>query len=67
MRIVILVTDNREPHKDYANPLPHFGTAPTALLQGLAMIPEIEVHVVSCIRRLVTSPEKIAPNIFFTA
>ncbi len=65
MRIVVLTTDNREPHKDYANPQPHFGTAPAALLQGLALIPAIEVHVVSCIRRPVTSPEKIAPNIFF--
>src|ERR1017187_3700865 len=65
MRIVVLTTDNREPHKDYANPQPHFGTAPAALLQGLAMIPEIEVHVVSCIRQPVVSPEKIAPNTFF--
>lgn len=65
MRIVILTTDNREPFKDYVNPLPHFGTAPTALLQGLAMIPEIEVHVVACIRRPVESPEKIAPNTYF--
>jgi glycosyltransferase involved in cell wall biosynthesis len=65
MRIVVLTTDNREPHKDYANPQPHFGTAPAALLQGLAMIPEIEVHVVSCIRRPVPAPEKIAPNTFF--
>ena len=65
MRIVILTTDNREPHKDYTNPQPHFGTAPTALLQGLAMIPEVEVHVVSCIRQPVRSPEKIAPNTFF--
>ncbi len=29
------------------------------------MIPEIETHVVSCIRQPVSSPEKIAPNIFF--
>jgi len=65
MRVAILTTDNREPHKDYANPQPHFGTAPAALLQGLAMIPEIEVHVVSCIRQPVRSPEKIAPNTFF--
>src|ERR1035438_3144633 len=65
MRIVVLTTDNREPHKDYANPRPHFGTAPSALLEGLAMIPEIEVHVVACIRRPVVSPEKIAPNTFF--
>jgi glycosyltransferase involved in cell wall biosynthesis len=65
MRIVVLTTDNREPNKDYDNPVPHFGTAPTALLQGLAMIPEIEVHVVSCIRRPVAAPQKIAPNTYF--
>ena len=65
MRIVILTTDNREAHRDYDNPRPHFGTAPSALLQGLAMIPEVEVHVVACIRRPVQSPEKIAPNIYF--
>lgn len=65
MRIVILTTDNREHHKDYQNPVPHFGTAPSALLNGLAMVPEIEVHVVSCIRKPVQSPEKIAPNMFF--
>src|SRR5215471_14347587 len=65
MRIVLLTTDNREPHKDYTNPMPHFGTAPAALLQGLAMIPELEIHVVSCIRQPVKSPEKIAPNIHF--
>ena len=65
MRIVVLTTDNREPHKDYANPSPHFGTAPTAFLEGLALVPELEVHVVSCIRQPVKSPEKIAPNTFF--
>ena len=65
MRVVILTTDNREPHKDYDNPAPHFGTAPAALLQGLAQVPEVEVHVVSCIRRPVAAPERIAPNIFF--
>lgn len=65
MRVVILTTDNRERHKDYDNPRPHFGTAQTALLQGLAMMADVEVHVVSCIRRPVRSPEKIAPNTFF--
>ena len=65
MRIVVLTTDNREPHRDYDNPQPHFGPAPEALLQGLAMIPELEVHVVSCIRRRVAAPEKIAPNMYF--
>ena len=65
MRIVVLTNDNREAHKQYATREPHFGTAPAALLQGLAHIPDVEVHVVSCIRRPVRSPEKLAPNIFF--
>lgn len=65
MRIVIVTTDNREAHKDYDNPVPYFGTAPAALLQGLAAHPETEVHVVACIRRPVRSPPRLAPNIFF--
>ena len=65
MRIAVLTIDNREPNKDYGNATPYFGTAPAALMQGLAMIPEVEVHVVSCIRQPVQSPEKLAPNIFF--
>jgi glycosyltransferase involved in cell wall biosynthesis len=65
MRVVILTTDNREPHKAYDHPAPFFGTAPAALLQGLAMLPEVEVHVVSCIRKPVRSPVKLAPNMFF--
>jgi len=65
MRIAILTTDNREHYKDYVNPVPHFGTAPEALLQGFALLPDIEVHVVSCARARLKSPEKLAPNIFF--
>ena len=65
MRIVILTIDNREAHKAYGQPKPYFGTAPTALLQGLAMMPEVEVHVVSCIRQPVESPRQLAPNIYF--
>ena len=65
MRVVILTTDNREAHKDYDNPRPHFGPAPGALLEGLALLPEVEVHVVSCLRVPVAAPEKIAPNLFY--
>src|SRR5258707_11329734 len=65
MRIAILTTDNREHYKDYAHPVPHFGTAPEALLQGFALLPDIEVHVVSCARARMKSPEKLTPNIFF--
>ena len=65
MKIALLTTDNREPHKKYALTEPYFGTAPQALLQGFASLPEVEVHVIACIRQPVQSPEKIAPNIFF--
>ena len=65
MKIVLLTTDNREHERDYTAPLPYFGTAPTALLQGFAKISEAEVHVVCCVKQPVASPEKIAPNIFY--
>lgn len=65
MRIVQITTDNREHYGDHAHPRPYFGTAPTALLQGFAAMPEVELHVVSCLQQRVAAPGKIAPNIFF--
>jgi len=57
--------DNREASRDYQNPMPWFGTAPDALLQGFANLPGTEVHVVTCAQRKMKSPEKLAENIFF--
>jgi glycosyltransferase involved in cell wall biosynthesis len=65
MVIVQITTDNREPHREYDKTEPWFGTAPAALFQGLAMLPEVAVHVVSCTQQPMRSPEKIAPNIHF--
>ena len=65
LKIAILTSDKRDHDRDYANPVPGFGTAPTALLQGFALLPEVEVHVVSCTQQPLTAPEKIAPNIFY--
>jgi glycosyltransferase involved in cell wall biosynthesis len=65
MRIALLTTDSREVLKDYGTRAPHFGTAPEALMQGFALVPEAEVHVVSCIRQPVIAPVRLAPNIFF--
>lgn len=39
--------------------------APEALLSGFTSLPELEVHVVSCIRHPVKAPEKLANNIWF--
>lgn len=65
LKIVQLTTDNREPFREYDRPVPWFGAAPEALLQGLAEIPEAEVHVISCTQRPMRSPEKLAANIWF--
>jgi glycosyltransferase involved in cell wall biosynthesis len=65
MIVALLTTDNREHDKDYFLPQPRFGTAPAALLQGFAKLPEVEVHVVSCAQQPMKSPERLAPNIFY--
>lgn len=65
MKIAILTTDNREHFKGYARPTPVFGTAPEALLQGFAQLTDVEIHVLSCARERMQSPEKLAPNIYF--
>jgi hypothetical protein len=64
MKIAVLTTDNRE-HRKYEVACPYFGPAIEALLQGLANIPELEIHVVSCTQRPMQSPEKLAENIWF--
>jgi len=65
MKIALLTTDNREPFREYAKETPWFGTAPEALLQGFAGLPEAEIHVVTCTQRPMNSPEKLAENVFF--
>lgn len=65
MRICLLTTDNRENFKNYDAREPYFGTAPSALLQGLAAIPEVETHVVSCVQKPVNSPLKLTSNVYY--
>jgi glycosyltransferase involved in cell wall biosynthesis len=67
LTVAILTADKREPDKDYSNPVPAFGTAPEALLQGLAMLPDVNVHVVCCLQEPVPHTEKIADNIRYHA
>ena len=65
LKIAVVVPDNRDEFQRHADPAPHFGTAPTALLDGFAALPECEIHVVCCVQRPVAMPEKIGPNIFY--
>jgi glycosyltransferase involved in cell wall biosynthesis len=66
LKVVQLTTDNRETARQYENLQPWFGTAPEALFQGFALLPEVEVHVITCTQRpMITSPERLAENIWF--
>jgi glycosyltransferase involved in cell wall biosynthesis len=65
MKIALLTTDSREVLREYKGEMPSFGSAPEALLQGFADMPEAEVHVVACTQQPAKSPEKLAGNIFF--
>jgi len=65
MKVAMITTDNREEFRRYTDPEPYFGTAPAALLEGLAKVSECEVHVVSCVQNPVCSPPKLADNIYY--
>ena len=65
MRVAILTTDNRGGANAYSEPVPTFGTAPEALLQGFSAMPEVEVHVVSCLQQLVPIPEQKIGNFHY--
>ena len=66
MKVAFLTTDNREQRAQYHLERPYFGTAPQALLDGFAALgDEIEVHVISCAKKRMTCPEKLADNIWF--
>lgn len=65
LRLGMVCTDGREMLREYGVPLPMFGTAPEALLQGLALLPEVEVHVLSCTQKPVQAPPKLADNTWF--
>jgi len=67
IRIAQLCIDGREAIRDYDNPTPWFGQAPQALLQGFSRLPDVEVHVVSCIQQPMAAPDKLAPNIHYHA
>ena len=65
MKVAMLLLDNRQELRQYDIPNPFFGPAPTALLEGLAERPEIELHVLSCTKKPMAAPEKLAGNIWF--
>src|SRR5690242_11225846 len=65
LKVAFLTTDNRDHFRHSNAPIPVFGPAPDALLRGFALLPEIEVHIVTCARIPLKAPEGLAPNFIF--
>jgi glycosyltransferase involved in cell wall biosynthesis len=65
MKVAILTTDSRHHFAKYIDLTPSFGTAPTALLEGFASLPSLEVHILSCTQQPMSSPAKLVNNIWF--
>jgi glycosyltransferase involved in cell wall biosynthesis len=65
MRIVLIIADDRDAKNDVCADEPVFGPAPAALLEGFRAAPEADVHVVSCVRRPLRAPDKLAGYIFY--
>ena len=61
----MIIPDNRDEFGNYAEDLPVFGPAPTALLEGMAQETDLEIHIVSCARKPMYAPNKLGRNIFF--
>lgn len=60
----MITTEERDTHSRFEEPGPCFGVAPSSLLEGLKHCPDLEVHVITCVRQPVAMPETIANNIF---
>ena len=65
LKVAMILADERDVQFQYALPEPFFGPAPSALLEGLKQCPEIELHIISCVRQPVRVPERLAENTFF--
>jgi glycosyltransferase involved in cell wall biosynthesis len=65
MRIALLTTDSRWLHREFDKEGPGFGMAPEALISGLAALPEVELHIISCTRHPLKSPKQLGPRIYF--
>jgi len=65
LKLAFLTTDNREHDNNYSAPVPYFGTAPAALLEGFAALSNLEVHILSCTQHPMSSPKKLSENTWF--
>ncbi len=67
LKIALIIGDQREVLSQHQLPAPYFGPAPSTLLAGLKQTPGVEVHVLSCVRKPLPEPQRLAENIFYHA
>ena len=65
MRIALVGIDSRQNERAYHETTPRFGTGVDSMIEAVAAMPELELHVLSCTQRPMQSPEKLAGNIWF--
>ncbi len=67
MKLAFLVMDFREIDRKYSELTPRFPGGIASLFDGFAQLPEVQLHVISCVQQPVHSPEKLADNIWYHA
>jgi len=65
MRVAFLTVDNREEEHAYLETEPRFCTGVHSMFPGVLGIPDLEMHVVSCSKKPMRSPEKLGRNIWY--
>jgi glycosyltransferase involved in cell wall biosynthesis len=65
LRVVFLTADDRDERRRYDLPAPYFGSAAQALLAGFAELPDVEIHVISCVHQPIYTPRQLGPRLFF--
>jgi glycosyltransferase involved in cell wall biosynthesis len=65
MKIALVSIDSRQNERTYHETMPRFGTGVDSMIEGVASMPEVELHLLSCTQRPMQSPEKLADNIWF--
>lgn len=65
IRVAFLATDTREHYRDYRAPAPYFNPGVEALIQGFTELSAVEIHILSCTRQPMHSPEKLTKNVWY--
>jgi len=65
MKIALISIDSRQNEHTYQETMPRFGAGVDSMIEGVKSIPEVELHLLSCTQQPMSSPEKLADNIWF--